>query len=88
MTSKVKFLSVALIAAAAFATPAMAREHHVMRRHVAAEAAPSPYYDSYAGYNGYGGYGYGYSCVPAPRVGAFATAPWTTMTPCEPWSGY
>ena len=23
-------------------------------------------------------------CIPAPRVGAFATQPWDTQTPCEP----
>jgi hypothetical protein len=23
-------------------------------------------------------------CIPAPRVGAFATQPWTNDTPCEP----
>ena len=27
---------------------------------------------------------YGYGCVPAPRVGAFATQPWDIQTPCEP----
>ena len=27
---------------------------------------------------------YGAACVPAPRVGAFATQPWDTQTPCEP----
>jgi hypothetical protein len=82
MMSRVKFVSAALIAAAALATPAMARERHVVTRHVATETAP-PYYNSY------GSYGYGYSCVPAPRVGAFATQPWTnSMPPCEPWSGY
>jgi len=27
-------------------------------------------------------------CVPAPRVGAFATAPWTgNNVPCEPGTG-
>jgi hypothetical protein len=81
MISKVKFVSAALIAVAALATPAMARERHVVTRHVATEIA-APYYNSY------GSYGYGYSCVPAPRVGAFATQPWDKMPPCEPWSGY
>ena len=85
MISKVKFVSAALIAAAALATPAMARERHVVRHHAVSEAA-APYYNSYAS-SGYGGYGY--SCVPAPRVGAFATQPWTNnMPPCEPWSGH
>ena len=27
---------------------------------------------------------YGAACIPAPRVGAFATQPWDTQTPCEP----
>jgi hypothetical protein len=26
----------------------------------------------------------GPACVPAPRVGAFATQPWDTQPPCEP----
>jgi hypothetical protein len=81
MMSKVKFVSAALIAAASLATPVMARERHVVTRHVATEAA-APYYNSY------GAYGYGYTCVPAPRVGAFATQPWDKMPPCEPWGGY
>jgi hypothetical protein len=85
MISKVKLVSAVLIAAAALATPAMARERHIVRHHVVNEAA-APYYNNYAGGYGYGGYGY--SCVPAPRVGAFATQPWTNVTPCEPWSGY
>jgi hypothetical protein len=30
-------------------------------------------------------YGFdGPACIPAPRVGAFATQPWDTQTPCEP----
>ncbi|MDI3561767.1 hypothetical protein [Bradyrhizobium sp. Arg816] len=42
-----------------------------------------PTYSSY-----YGAYGYGqYSsaCVPGPRVGAFATAPWTDTPTCPPY---
>jgi hypothetical protein len=31
----------------------------------------------------YGGYGYG--CAPGPRVGAFATAPWTNTATCLPY---
>jgi hypothetical protein len=27
-------------------------------------------------------------CVPAPRVGAFATQPWDNAPPCEPSKGY
>jgi len=43
-----------------------------------------PTYNSY-----YGAYDYGYyrsACVPGPRVGAFATAPWTDEPTCPPYS--
>jgi hypothetical protein len=33
----------------------------------------------------YGAYGYGYGCTPGPRVGAFATAPWTNTPTCPPY---
>jgi hypothetical protein len=36
----------------------------------------------------YGAYGYGYyrkDCAPWPRVGAFATAPWTDAPTCPPY---
>lgn len=42
-----------------------------------------PTYDSY-----YGAYDYGYytsACTPGPRVGAFATAPWTDARACLPY---
>jgi hypothetical protein len=78
--TKIKLLSAALIAAAMLATPAMARESHVTSsRHLAenANASASPrarYVD-------------GRVCIPAPRVGAFATAPWGgDNVPCEPQS--
>jgi hypothetical protein len=74
-----KLLSAGLTAVTMLATPAMARESHVVTRHVAegayASAPNAPYLN-------------GRGCVPAPRVGAFATAPWTNDTPCEPASGY
>jgi hypothetical protein len=76
--SKVKFLSIALVAAATLATPAMAREHtrHLARANAAAVAPEQVYV---------GGPG----CVPAPRVGAFASQPWTDgNVPCEPGTGY
>ena len=78
--TKLKLLSAALIAAAALATPAMARESGAASRHVAASANASTtsaarYFD-------------GRSCVPAPAVGAFATAPWDNAPPCEPVSAY
>ena len=51
-----------------------------------------PAYSSYWGYPAYnsyyGAYGYGYyrsACVPGPRVGAFATAPWTDAPTCPPY---
>jgi hypothetical protein len=68
-------LSAGFIAVAMLATPVAAREHHVTR-HYAVDSdvatAPSP---AYLG---------GQSCNPAPRVGAFATAPWDTAPPCYP----
>jgi hypothetical protein len=84
MTVRVKFLSAALIAAAALATPAMARERHVIR-HVPADAVAMsrvPYGTPYTPYLE------GRGCVPAPRVGAFATQPWDGAPPCEPFSVY
>ena len=77
--TKVKLLSAALIAAATLATPAMARTNHVTSRHLAedanASAFPAARYDD------------GRVCVPAPRVGAFATDPWSDdNVPCEPES--
>jgi hypothetical protein len=77
--TKLKLLSAALIAAATLATPAMARTSHVASRHLAedanASAFPPARYDD------------GRVCVPAPRVGAFATAPWADdNVPCEPES--
>ena len=78
--TKLKLLSAALIAAAALATPALARESGVASRHAAADANASTassarYFD-------------GRSCVPAPAVGAFATQPWENAPPCEPTSAY
>jgi hypothetical protein len=70
--TKLNLLSAALIAAAMIATPAMARQNHVTSRRAAENAFAAT---SDAG------------CVRAPRVGAFATQPWTNP-PCEPTSGY
>jgi hypothetical protein len=77
--TRLKLLSVALIAAATLATPAMARESHATSRHLAAQAnasaSPTARYID------------GRVCIPAPRVGAFATAPWGgDNVPCEPES--
>jgi hypothetical protein len=76
----VKLLAAGLIATAMLATPVMARENHVASRHVAAQAdtftSPTASYVD------------GRACIPAPRVGAFATAPWGgNNIPCEP-EGY
>jgi hypothetical protein len=68
-----KLISAALFAAAVIAAPAMAREHHA-RHYVSVAATEAAYAGPVYGY-------YGYRCGPAPRVGAFATAPWV---PCEP----
>ena len=74
---KVKLLSAALLTAAALATPAFAATHTT--RHVVtndnsgmASVVRSTGHDS---------------CVRAPDVGAFATAPWS-VPPCEPNTGY
>jgi len=73
----IKLLSVGLIAAGMLATPAMARENYIAKRHAtenagASASATARYVD-------------GQVCIPAPRVGAFATAPWGgNNIPCEP----
>ena len=78
--TKHKVLSAALIATAVLATPAMARTSHVASsRPLTTDAnafPPARYAD-------------GRVCIPAPRVGAFATAPWSDdNVPCEPESYY
>ena len=74
--TNLKVLSASLIAVAVIASPAMARESHVASRHVAVANATEPAGPSLIE---------GRVCVPAPRVGAFATAPWTgDNIPCEP----
>ena len=78
--TNLKLLSTGLIAVAMLATPAMARESGVAARHVAVEAnTAAPDAPFHSGER---------ACVPAPRVGAFATAPWTgNNVPCEPGTG-
>ena len=80
--TKLKFISAGLIAAAVLATPAMAQEGRVMSRHFAAtaDAGTTPPGALYVD---------GRACIPAPRVGAFATQPWTNTRdiPCEPATG-
>ena len=78
--TKLKLLSAALIAAAALATPAMARESSVASRRPAEQAIASTTYGAR--------YFDERSCVPAPAVGAFATQPWDNAPPCEPTSVY
>jgi len=75
---KVKLLSAALLTAATFATPVLAAGH--TSRHLVTDAhgrvmSTMPRYE-------------GDSCIRAPRVGAFATEPWTDAAPCEPNTGY
>ena len=75
---KLKLLSAALLAAATFATPVLAATH--TSRHVVTDAngrvmSTTQRYE-------------GDSCIRAPRVGAFATEPWTDAAPCEPYTGY
>jgi len=75
--TKLTLLSAALIATATLATPAMALERRVASRHLVldanASASPTARYID------------GRVCIPAPRVGAFATAPWGgNNVPCEP----
>lgn len=74
--SKLKPATASLNAVAVLATPAMAPQDHQNTRHVAkntdTSATPAASYVD------------GRLCVPAPRVGAFATAPWENETPCEP----
>jgi hypothetical protein len=75
---KVKLLSAALLTAATFATPVLAATH--TSRHVVTDdngrVMSTMHRDE------------GDSCVRAPRVGAFATEPWTNAAPCEPNTGY
>jgi len=74
-----RLMSTGFLAVAMLATPAMARvNHHAKqaRLHVSATASAAP---AELG---------GRLCYPAPRIGAFATAPWTgDNIPCEPGPG-
>jgi hypothetical protein len=78
--TKLALLSAGLITAAMLASPVAAREHHRVR-HVAVDSdvrtAPVQYYAN------------GPTYYPAPRVGAFATAPWDNGAPLYyPGRGY
>ena len=85
-----KLLSAALLAATVIAAPAMARQHHVTRHSTDSTYAGSESYAVAQPDAAYGYGAYGYRCVPAPRVGAYATQPWTNTrdVPCEPAPGY
>ena len=74
---KFRILSAVLFAAAAFATPVLAASH--APRHLVTESRSRIVTPDQAFEGG---------CVRAPRVGAFATQPWTYAAPCEPYSGY
>jgi len=85
-----KLLSTALFAAAVIATPAMARDRYV--------TSPQATEDSYVNSDPGAAYAaapdasfsyraYGYRCMPAPRVGQFASQPWDNDVPCQPGTG-
>jgi hypothetical protein len=78
--SKLKLLSAAMIAAAMLATPAMAGRSHVTSQHLAEDANASVMPGTRNSD--------GRACHLAPRVGAFATAPWENGPPCEPERGF
>jgi hypothetical protein len=76
--AKLKILAAALFATAVISAPAMAREYSHPRHRIIVNATAEP--DAV--------YLNGRTCVPAPRVGSFATAPWGNgNVPCEPY-GY
>ena len=70
----VKLLSAVLLTAATFATPVLAASRHVVND------ANGRVMSTMQG-------GQGDSCIRAPRVGAYASDPWT-VPPCEPNTGY
>lgn len=77
---KLKLLSAVLLTAATFATPVLAAGH-ASRRLVTEDTRGRAMWPEQSTYEGG-------SCIRAPRVGAFATQPWTYAAPCEPYSGY
>ena len=85
--AKLKLLPAVLIAAAMLTTPVVAREHHPKARHLT-ERAQENAYNAYDSAMPEGRYFGGRSCIPAPRVGAFASQPWDNDIPCEPGTGY
>jgi hypothetical protein len=81
--TKLKFISAGLVAAAMLATPAMAQEGRAMSRHFTATTDAGATPPDALNIDGR-------ACIPAPRVGAYATQPWTNTkdVPCEPAPGY
>jgi hypothetical protein len=77
--NKLQLLSAGLVAATMLATPALARESHLKAQHRVENANASVAPDVLRNEH---------SCIPAPRVGAFATQPWDNGPPCEPTLGY
>ncbi|ANW03762.1 hypothetical protein [Bradyrhizobium icense] len=73
---KVKLLSAVLLTAATFATPVLAANTRHVVTDTNGRVMSTMHRDE------------GDSCVRAPRVGAYATAPWTNAAPCEPNTGY
>jgi hypothetical protein len=80
LMTKLKLLLGGAIAATLLTTPVLARESQPNARHVAEYAGASVTPDAR--------YVDGPLCIPAPRVGAFATQPWDNDTPCEPSADY
>jgi len=72
---KVKLLSAVLLTAATFATPVLAATSRHVVTDTNGRVMSTMHRDQ------------GDSCIRAPRVGAFATAPWS-VPPCEPNTGY
>jgi hypothetical protein len=70
----VKLLSAVLLTAATFATPVLAASRHVVTD-ANGRVMSTMHRDQ------------GDSCIRAPRVGAYASDPWT-VPPCEPNTGY
>ena len=70
-----KLLSAVLLSAATFATPVLA----ATSRHVVTDTDGRVMSTMHRGE--------GDSCIRAPRVGAYASEPWT-VPPCEPNTGY
>ena len=72
---KVKLLSAVLLTAATFATPVLAATSRHVVTDTNGRVMSTMHRDE------------GDSCIRAPRVGAYASDPWT-VPPCEPNTGY